>query len=107
MEAGKLRHRVDVQSLTRGQNGFGEATMAWSTVAVRWASVEPVAGKEIMVGDQPQPQVTHRVCLRWMAGITSDCRLIHQGRAFNISAVMDKDERRRELELLCIEAGPA
>lgn len=105
IQAGKLRDRVSVQSPTRSPNTYGETPQAWSDLAERWANVEPVTGKEITVGDQQQSQVTHRVQIRYDARVTADCRLIWEGRVLNVTAVMDPDGRKREMTLLCVEAG--
>lgn len=102
MRAGKLRHRITIQTPTT-TNTSGVPTTTWSTFATRWASVEPFDGREFQRADQTQAQLTHTVRLRWLAGVTSQMRVVHDGRYLNIERVIDKDERHIELELVCSE----
>lgn len=110
MQAGKLRKRVEIQEpvgTSRDVAGAkkGKDRQAWTTRARVWAAVEPLSGRELFNAQQAQPLVSHRVRLRYVAGVKSKMRVKHEGRHLNIETVIDPEERHRELELLCTEAG--
>lgn len=99
----KMRRRVQVQSRTVTQDTYGAASQTWATVAVRWASVEPLSGREQWQAQQARPDVTHRVRLRRLAGLTARHRFLIDGRVLNITSVLDIEDRHRLHECLCVE----
>lgn len=82
---------------------YGDPQPAWGPVAEVWASVKPLSGREAMLAQQLQPDVTHAVRLRYRAGVGPECRLVLKGRKLNVVSVLNVEERDRSLELLCIE----
>ena len=109
MRAGKLRHRIEIQTVTTAQSTSGEETRTWPTaetdddLTVVWADVQDLAGRELLLAQQASSEATVRVRLRHLDGITSaDCRIVHGDRTLEIVAVIP-DGRGRELELLCKE----
>jgi len=103
MRSGELRHRVTIQAKSITQNGFGEPVETWSDVATVWASVQPLAGREYFQAQQIKADITLRIRMRYRSGIQPAMRLLFESRVFEIQAVIDPDERHRELELLCAE----
>lgn len=65
LQAGRLRHRIDIQSSTTVANSFGEESASWVTDSVVWASVEPLMGKEYSDGNTVLSDVSHKVFLRF------------------------------------------
>lgn len=109
MEAGKLRHRVVIEKNTPSLDAYGQPVPGWppgggAVFALRWASVEPLRGRELFTAQQVKPDVTHRVRLRWLKGLTTAMRIRHAGRYLNIDSIINRDERNIELELICHEA---
>lgn len=107
MKAGRLRHRVELQSATETADSYGEPTFTWSTYAHRWASVEPLQGRELFTAQQVNPEVNIRVRLRHdevLADLTPKHRLVFGSRTLEIDSVIRPDERGREVQLLCKEA---
>lgn len=98
-----MRHRVTIEAPVDGVNEFGERVVTWSTVETVYAAVEPVRGREFFAAEQVQSEVSHRVVMRYRAGMTTRMRLLHLGREFHINAIIDVDERHRELQLMCRE----
>jgi SPP1 family predicted phage head-tail adaptor len=107
-EAGKLRHRVELQrEVAGGPDSFGEpAGAGWETYAERWARVEPLSGRELWRAQQQQPDVTHRVTLR-AGGLVGELhtghRVLHAGRNLHVRAIRNLEERGEVLELDCCE----
>lgn len=102
MRSGRLRHRVTIQHEATSMNGYGENAGTWSDVATVWAAVEPVSGKEAFSGGQNMATQAVRVVMRYRAGVTPQMRLVNDGITYNIEAVVNRDERNRELELMCV-----
>ena len=107
MRSGRLRHRVTIQSPVVATNGYGERIVTWSTVATVWAAVEPLRGREFFDAEQVQAEISHRVVLRFRSGINSSMRLLHLSRVLHIQAIIDVDERHREMQLMCREMPDA
>ena len=107
VEAGRLRHRLVLQSpSTQPDGGGGQVGDPWAApvkVATVWGSVEPVSGRERLRAQRLETQVTHRITIRYRMGVTAAMRLVLGVRVFNIRAVLDLGERHRVLELLCEE----
>jgi SPP1 family predicted phage head-tail adaptor len=67
IQAGRLRHRIDVQSSTEAADIYGEDDPTWVTDNVVWASVEPITGKELDDAKNIIANVTHKVFIRYKA----------------------------------------
>lgn len=107
MNAGKLRHRVTIQQLVKTDDGYGGIVETWQDVATVWAAVEPLRGNERYRAQQVQAELTHKVIMRYRAGIKPQMRLLYGNRIFEIEAVIDVEERHKWIELLCAETIPA
>lgn len=103
MESGRLRHRVTIQQRS-GMDALGEP-LNWVDVVTTWATIEPVSGREFEEGKSIEAEVTHKVWLRWRPGLTLTpaMRVVYQGRALEISSVVNVGERNRVYLLLCRE----
>ncbi len=109
MRAGRLRTRVEVQRIAdHERDKHGGIKPSWTTIALRWASVVPLNGREYWSAQQVQSDVTHGVEMRFFEGLTSKhrLRLLHSQRVLNIKSVIDVEERHREMQLMCVEVVP-
>jgi SPP1 family predicted phage head-tail adaptor len=100
---GALRHRLTLQQLARQQDQGGGFTENWQDIACLWAGLRPRGGDERVEGGRVAGQVTHAVVLRYREGVLPTMRFAKEGRAFEILAVIDREERGRWLECLCVE----
>ena len=103
MRAGRLRQRVQIKTPVEARNAYGERITTWSTLATVWAAVEPIRGREFFEAETVQAEITHRVILRYYPGIVPRYRVVFEGRVLEIQAVINVDERSRELQLMCRE----
>ena len=101
--AGKLRHRVQLQSKTETQSTTGEVTLVWATSSTRWASIEPLQGQELFAAQQVSASVTHRITMRYVANVKPQHRILYGARVFDIQSVLDIQERHKELRLMARE----
>ena len=102
LDPGRLRERVTIQQATESRNSLGEVTQTWSTFVERWASVEGLSGREVLLSGQQQTEVTHRVRMRYVEGMTQQMRILWRGRVFEITSLLEH-HNRTEHELLCTE----
>lgn len=104
MQAGRLRRRLDFESPATTKDSFGEVAEApWALETTLWGSIEPLIGRELLQAQQVQAAVTHRVRVRYDSTIGPDMRIAYGSRSFEILAVMNPEERNRELEIMCKE----
>lgn len=109
MRAGRLRHRVTIQTSKRTQDRYGSVIHEWIDGPEIWASVEPIRGREYFAAQQVQSETTFRVRCRYhpeLVGPNANTRrLIFEGRIFEIEAVLDTAMRHRQLEIMCHDKG--
>lgn len=103
MQAGKLRHRLTLEASTDTNNTRGEPIPTWSTVANVWAAIDPISGREGLAADQMYASATHRIRIRYRAGVIPKMRFTKGSRVFDINAVLNVDERNREMVCLATE----
>ena len=105
MKAGRLRHFLTLEQAVETQNSRGEAIPSWTGVTDLWGSIEPLSGREGLAANQLYATATHQIRIRYRAGVVPKMRFTKGGREFEIDAVLNSDERNRELVCLCTERG--
>ena len=100
MQAGKLRHKLLLQEATETNNGRGEPIPAWSDVTELWGDITPLSGREGLQANQIYASATHRIRIRYRPGVVPKMRFLKGSREFEIDAVLNVDERNREM--VCI-----
>ncbi len=103
MRAGRLRHRVSVQSAVQTRTADGAVTQTWSTDRTAWAAIEPLTGREFFAEQQTQADVSHRILLRYKSGLTPRQRIVEGSRVFHIEAVINRNERNISHEVMARE----
>jgi SPP1 family predicted phage head-tail adaptor len=102
IRSGELRERVTIQVATESRNLLGETTLAWSYFAERWASVEGVSAREVLLRGQQDTTITHRVRMRYVSGLSQTMRIVWRGRVLEIDSLLEH-ANRSEHELICSE----
>lgn len=102
MDAGKLRERVTVQQASESRNRLGESILSWTTFAEVWASIQGVSAREYLLAGQQQIDISHRVTMRYLPGLTQKMRLSWRGRTLEIVSVLERDNRSVH-EIICQE----
>lgn len=100
---GALRHRVVIEERVPVPDGAGGGDPGWTARATVWANVEP----ERIAADLPSEGFRQtarvRITLRHRTDTTLANRIIHDGRTFDIRAVVDPDGRKTWLVCECEE----
>ncbi len=103
MRAGQLDKYVTLQirSITRGTSGGSVET--WNTLANVWASIEPLEGRELLTAQQLTSELTTRIRIRYLEGISTVERVLYGRRVFEILSIINTETSNRELILNCRE----
>lgn len=103
---GALRHRLRLETQSRIAGDDGGAVVTWQPVAMLWAMVIPLTGREEVRADGLAAVSMHEVRVRYRADVAPEMRFARGARVLDIRAVRDPDGRRRWLSCLCEERAP-
>ena len=110
----RLRHRIRLDSLVGGQDpetgaplpGWADAFPDLTAKGGIPAEFVPLSGREFLQAAATQSEVTARVTIRWMPGVEPTMRLVHDGTAYRIAAVLPDPTGRKHLTLM-VSTGEA
>ena len=100
---GALRQSFTIQLNTPTQSSTGAEVASWATFLTVHGSVEPLVGREWFANNTTQQRVSHRVRMRYQAGVLPKMRILYDSRVLKIESVINVEERDRELVLMCQE----
>ncbi len=103
---GGKRYLFTLERRTEALDGFGQESLTYTDIGTAWGSLEAVGARERFESQQVKAEVSHRITIRHTnlaASITAADRLTLGARTFDIVTPMDKDGRRRELEIVALE----
>jgi SPP1 family predicted phage head-tail adaptor len=109
MNAGRLKHWVELEAPSTSQDSFGQPTEVFLRRGRVRAGIEPLTGRELLQAAAAATAVgSVRIVLRYFPGLDASWRLRwvdREGRThlYSINSAIDPKERGRELELLCTE----
>ena len=113
---------IRIQRIDKPVKEFDETPAKWEDhlpePGTTVASVTPTRAGEFVEGEQVSERITHKVELRWVAGVKSSMRVLlddeaissdndHKDkpdkRVLEIDSTINVKERNRDLVLLCVE----
>ena len=103
---GDKRHLLTLQTRTETLDALGEATPTYQDLAKVWGRLEAVSSKEQFESQQIRAEVSHRITIRYAsayAALKAEDRIVIGSRTFDIVTPIDKEGRRRELEITAME----
>lgn len=103
VEAGQLRHSIQVQQQSTEVDYSGQPLQTWTKFVDLKASIEPLQGEEGARERQMHAEATHRVITHHVAGIDTGMRILFGTRIFNILFMANVLERTRKLVFTCRE----
>jgi len=114
MEAGTLRHRLEIQAATEVRDEQGGVRFDWlplrvdGRIQVVWGRVEPLRTRELLEAQKLEARISHRITLRYYPDFNWQwrLRLVNTLRVFNLLPARNIDERNRTLEVLAMEVLP-
>lgn len=100
--AGALRHTIQVQAKSRTSDGMGGYVETWVTTHTARAQKLEHGGHERFLAQQVIGDNTVDFRIRYRAGITTAHRVLYDGAAYGIRAVVDHDGLKRVLVITCV-----
>lgn len=103
MRAGKLSHQVELQRETETIAPSGHVTRTWATYAHGRAELRQSSISEYLTGFGEGAEGNAVFLIRWLPGVTTADRILHNGKVWNLKAIAEI-RRRRGLELRAVAA---
>lgn len=110
MRAGELRHRIEWTTPTVNRNSLGEYVETnaspFGEGGACMAAIRPTSARETMLaGSTLAQEVTHIITMRYTPYLKPTSRITFGDRVFNITGIINVDERDIELQVLAKEAS--
>jgi SPP1 family predicted phage head-tail adaptor len=90
MNAGKFRERVTIQKPKEVRSPSGETTLEWDDLATVYANVLPYSGRDVLQAMQVNMIISHKVTVRYLEGVTPECRILWRNRTLEVAAIMER-----------------
>lgn len=104
INAGDFRHPITIQKLDKVRNGYGELIETWIDFLDIRAAIYPLSGKDFFAAETTNSEVTHKINIRYVEGITSAMRIKFKNRYFEIIAPpINFQEKNMLLQIMCKE----
>lgn len=104
MRSGDLKKLIDIESISVTSDGMGAYVESWSTYKKNvWAAIWPVSAKERIQSGKVEAEITHRIRIRYMDGVTSAMRIKYGITYFKIVSVINVGMENRMIDILAVE----
>ena len=109
LRRGELTRYVAVQALTGSTDSFGQPVQTWTTLKNVYAKIEALSGREIVVAQAINTEVTHRITVQYDDDLWADPRVVasrrilYGSRVFDIRSMENIDEANRAVALQAFE----
>jgi SPP1 family predicted phage head-tail adaptor len=104
MNPGELNKRITFLAQSSQQNSYGEVEHSWNDIETVWANVKTLQGRELFQAQQVHSEITSKIIVRYLTGITANMRIRYGSRILQIiGPPINVDEKNRYLELSCKE----
>lgn len=105
LAAGRLRHRITIQSPVTTQDDNGNTSTTWTDVATKIAAaIEPFSVREFIASQSMQSQITARIVIRYRPGLDASMRIVHGSKIYNPQGwLADPDSGLEYLTAPCSE----
>lgn len=98
---GMLDQRLTLQSRSAGVDVLGQASGAWSTVAVVWGRARPLRSRELFAAGQIQNVTDIEFTIRYRSDVAATWRVLWRGQPHDITGTpIDVDGQRQWLQLI-------
>ena len=106
MRAGRLRHRVTIQSQAQTAGADGAVVVTWATAAVVWARITPIDSREsIFAGQTMSEDVAVEIMVRLASfvSLSPAHRFVTEDgtTAYEIESIVEDDEREHSYRCAC------
>jgi SPP1 family predicted phage head-tail adaptor len=102
--AGKLRHRVSIERRSTSFDAdLGQAAGTWAEWKSVFAEVKDLSGRELERARQIVAEATVSIDIRYLTGLLTTDRIKFDGRTLQIGAVLDPENRKHDMLVVCSE----
>ena len=88
MKTGRLRDRLTIRTYTASIGTNGENTRSYTTFATVFAEILPVSGKEYLINDRVQGEISHKITIRYLSGLLPKMNGVCGSRTFEFVAIL-------------------
>jgi SPP1 family predicted phage head-tail adaptor len=103
MNPGILSKTVTFQALSPTVDSVGQPTEIWTDFAIVRAGINTLRGREFIQALAGQSELTHIVTIRYIVGLNPTMRIKYCDRYFQVSYIINVDEKNREQQIYCTE----
>lgn len=103
MQAGRLDQKITIQHKVTTRDEYGAEVETWVDLKTVYASVQPMAGRDYLLGKTLADEIELSIRVRYTEGILPRMRVIHGSKFYDIISVQHMGFARRELVLMCVE----
>jgi SPP1 family predicted phage head-tail adaptor len=108
MQAGHLNKTIVLQRRDMQRDSHGAQVPTWSDVAQMRAAIMPLSGRQALVAQAFNAQLTHQILVRYTHRFADPLelpkmRIVWGTRIFNIHAAINADESNRQVTLMVFE----
>lgn len=101
---GEFRHPITIQKVDKKRNDYGELVEGWIDFLEIRAGIYPLNGKDFFTAETLNSEVSHKINIRYVEGITSAMRIKFGNRYFEItSPPINFQEKNILLQIMCKE----
>ena len=93
--AGELNRRITIRLRSDQPAPDNGIDSVFTDEKRRWASIVPVGSATYSASVQLDAKITHRITLRFLAGITDDHEVVHGSRLYRVRRVADLNGTHR------------
>ena len=107
IDPGKMRHRITLQNYNDSVDDYGDVRYDndenWTDYSTVWAAIDPVSGREFYEAGQNDFEVSHKIRIRALAGVSPRMRIKFGARLFKIVSVINWEERSESMLIMAKE----
>lgn len=104
INSGEFKHPITIQKINKIRNEYGELIDTWVDFLEIRAAIYPLSGKDFFAAETTNSEVTHKINIRYVEGITSAMRIKFRDRYFEIAAPpINFQEKNILLQIMCKE----
>jgi SPP1 family predicted phage head-tail adaptor len=96
-------HAITIEQKSITRDTYGGEVVAWSTFCTTWSRILPLNGRELFAAQAVQSEITGKILMQYIAGLSTGMRITHEGKHYDIHAVIDAALQHREIQLLVSE----
>lgn len=106
IDAGELRHQIQIQQQSPSQSTTGAPASNWTTILQTMSKISTASSREVYQASQFTAQVSHVIKIRWPGAgvnIQGGQQVVFGSQVFKLQTVENVLQRNRVLLLHCLE----